>query len=108
MTVENNLSEKKKGHPGVPRRPHGDQARNSNTVFDNEKSPWRGLSRCSRRPSRLNDRQRSNAGARMVLAVQTNRIMSGGWCLVARRGCGNHRCGHAWIDHHDCAWFASL
>jgi hypothetical protein len=32
---------------------------------------------------RLNDRQRFNAGARMVLVVQTNRIMSGGLHLVA-------------------------
>ena len=35
--------------------------------------------------SRLNDRQWFNAGARMFLVVQTNRIMSGGLHLVAER-----------------------
>jgi hypothetical protein len=35
--------------------------------------------------SRLNDLQRSNAGARMLLAVHTNRIMSGGLHLVAKK-----------------------
>ncbi|KAF2848126.1 hypothetical protein T440DRAFT_177596 [Plenodomus tracheiphilus IPT5] len=34
--------------------------------------------------SRLRDRRRSNAGARMLLEVQTNWIMSGGLRLVAK------------------------
>jgi len=54
--------------------------------FDNEKSPGVAYELQPKRrgtlvSSRLDDRQRSNAGTRMLLVVQTDLSMSGGLCV---------------------------